>query len=77
MGGAYWHTHTGFHTGFFERGPRGNSWLTYLASTFGRPEMSCVPFEQVLDRKTDELKKKIAYSKGGENFPKEWDPPPV
>ena len=50
MGGAYWHTHTGFHTGFFERGPGGwNSWLTYLASTFGRPEMSCVPFEQVLD----------------------------
>ena len=27
----------------------GNSWLTYLASTFGRPEMSRVPFEQVLD----------------------------
>ena len=39
--------YTGFHTGFFERG--GNSWLTYLASTFGRLEMSRVPFEQVLD----------------------------
>ena len=39
---------SGFHTGFFERGG-GESWLTYLASTFGRPEMSRVPFEQVLD----------------------------
>ena len=39
---------SGFHTGFFERG--GNSWLTYLASNFGRLEMSRVPFaEQVLD----------------------------
>ena len=60
----------GFHTGFFERG--GNSWLTYLASTFGRLEMSRVPFEQVLDifkqknRRIEVNFKKIANSKGGE-----------
>ena len=30
----------GFILDFFERGR--NSWLTYLASTFGRPEMSCI-----------------------------------
>ena len=37
---------SGFHTGFIEMG--GNSWLTYLVSTFGRLEMSHIPFEQVL-----------------------------
>ena len=37
----------GFIQDFLKGG--GNSWLTYLASTFGRPEMSRVPFEQVLD----------------------------
>ena len=48
------HNHTyvlslmqGFIQDFLKGG--GNSWLTYLASTFGRLEMSRVPFEQVLD----------------------------
>ena len=39
----------GFIQDFLKGGGGGNSWLTYLASTFGRLEMSHVPFEQVLD----------------------------
>ena len=41
-----------------------------LASTFGRPEMSHVPFEQVLDIfKIDKLNCRLAYSKEGGDFP--------
>ena len=47
--GSIYHARVSYRIFLRGGGGGGNSWLTYLASTFGRPEMSRVPFEQVLD----------------------------